>query len=162
MSDPEETQPPDDADLHSLALVAWKEARGEGPSGISAVMHVIRNRVGRRGFGRTLHDCIYGKDQFASMSVPSDHEFNLKPRSNDTLFAACLVGAESILAGEGDDITKGAVFYANLANIDKGGWFARVILGHPQNYPVTATIGRHTFFGQIDLPPAAAAKEQVA
>jgi spore germination cell wall hydrolase CwlJ-like protein len=162
MADPKnDTQPQNDDDMRSLALVAWKEARGEGPSGISAVMHVIVNRVGKRGFGRTLYDCIYGKNQFTSMSVPSDREFNLRPKDGDTLFAACLAEAESMLSGEGDDITNGAVYYANLENIDKGGWFERVILAHPEKYPPTVKTGRHTFF-TIAKPPQPAAKEKAA
>ena len=161
--DAQQNQIETDDDLRSLALVAWKEARGEGPSGISAVMHVIKNRIGRAGFGKTLHDCIYGKNQFSSMSVPGDPQFNLKPKANDTLYAACLAEAESILAGEGDDITKGAVYYANLANIEKGGWFERNVLANPEKYPVMARIGRHTFFGMVNPPNRPAiAKRKVA
>jgi spore germination cell wall hydrolase CwlJ-like protein len=133
-------------DLHSLALCAWKEARGEGPLGMDAVMHVINNRVGKPGFGKTLHDCIFGKNQFTSMSVPSDPEFNLMPISSDKSFDSALQDAADILSGKLTDMTHGAVFYANLKNIQQGGWFERNIVS---KYPITLVLGHHTFYGPM-------------
>jgi spore germination cell wall hydrolase CwlJ-like protein len=130
-------------DVHSLALCAWKEARGEHVDGCRAVMHVIRNRVGAPGFAHTLHDVIYGKNQFTSMSVPSDPEFNLEPSSGDGVFAECLAIAEGI---EGDpDLTNGARYYANVKNVTSG-WFFRAIIGDPAAHPIVAQVGHHTFY----------------
>lgn len=135
----------DDNDIHSLALVGWKEARGEGSVGIQAVMHVILNRVGTVGFAHTLHDVIYGKNQFTSMSVPSDPEFNLQPKPGDVLFAASVSLAKNILAGVDPDNTNGAHYYANLKTASSG-WFVNHIVDDPINHPQTAVIGHHTFF----------------
>jgi spore germination cell wall hydrolase CwlJ-like protein len=132
-------------DVKSLALVAWKEARGEGLEGCRAVMHVIRNRVGQAGFARTLHDCIYGKNQFTSMSVPSDPEFNLEAGDGDLIHAKCMTLAEKVLSSTDPDNTCGAHYYANLAHVSSG-WFAVHIVGNTTNHPVVAVIGRHTFF----------------
>jgi len=135
----------DKTDVDNLALVTWKEARGEGMEGCRAVMHVITNRVGHPGFAHTLHDVIYGKNQFTSMSVSSDPEFNLVPSPNDAIFIACHALALLVLAGSDEDVTKGAHYYANLKNTTSG-WFFRNIVNNPAEHPATATIGHHTFF----------------
>lgn len=135
----------DSTDVNNLALVTWKEARGEGPVGCRAVMHVIFNRVGTPGFAHTLHDVIYGKNQFTSMSVSSDPEFNLTPADNDVIYKACQNLAQSVLSGSDTDCTNGAHYYANLKNTTSG-WFFTHIVNDTVNHPVTATIGHHTFF----------------
>jgi spore germination cell wall hydrolase CwlJ-like protein len=138
-------------DIDNLALVTWKEARGEGPVGCSAVMNVILNRVGAPGFAHTIHDVIFGKNQFTSMSVSSDPEFNLAPESDDLIYKACLSMAKNFLTERissnlaASDITHGAYFYANLKTATSG-WFKNHIIDDTVNHPVTATIGHHTFF----------------
>jgi len=142
----------DDNDIHSLALVAWKEARGEGNDGCMAVMHICFNRVGHTGFAHTLHDVIYGKNQFTSMSVPSDPEFNLQPKDSDQVWDECKSYARMFLSEDGPiikldfiDPTHGAHYYANLHNCTSG-WFHDNILMNTQSHPITAQIGHHTFF----------------
>lgn len=135
----------DSTDVYNLALVTWKEARGEGIDGCRAVMHVIVNRVGTPGFAHTLHDVIYGKNQFTSMSVSSDPEFNLVPKAGDAIYAGCEHLAELVLAGNDTDITNGAHYYANLKNTTSG-WFFNHVVNDKVNHPVVATIGHHTFF----------------
>ena len=135
----------DTDDLNSLALVAWKEARGEGQEGMQAVMHVIVNRVGHPGFSSTIHNCIYGKNQFTSMSVPSDPEFSLEPGAMDSQYTYCVSIAPSVLGGTDVDVTNNAHYYADL-KYTTSGWFFDVIVGNPVNHPQVAVIGRHTFF----------------
>jgi N-acetylmuramoyl-L-alanine amidase len=134
----------DDNDKHSLALCAWKEARGQGLIGMRAVMCVIKNRVGKPGFAHTLHDVIYGKNQFTSMSVASDPEFNLEP--SGPVWPGAQLLASQVLDESLPDNTNGAHYYANLDTMDKGGWFERNILGQPGTHPLTATIGAHSFY----------------
>jgi spore germination cell wall hydrolase CwlJ-like protein len=43
---------------------------------MNAVAHVIFNRIGAPGFAGTLHEVIYGKNQFSSMSISTDPEYN--------------------------------------------------------------------------------------
>lgn len=149
----------DPNDIHSAALCAWKEARGEGVEGICGVLWVLKNRVGFPGFAHTLHDVIYGKNQFTSMSVPSDPEFNLEPKPGDMWEAAKglaenIFGSLELVDNEAgslvsqrreQDPTAGAHYYANLHNIDKGGWFERNIMKSP-DHPITTQILHHTFF----------------
>jgi N-acetylmuramoyl-L-alanine amidase len=133
----------DQNDIDSLSLVAWKEARGEGNEGMDAVMHVIINRVGHPGFAHTLHDVIYGKNQFTSMSVPTDPEFNLQPASDDPQYVFCVSLAPGI-QGETDP-TNGAHYYADL-KYTTSGWFFRNIVQNSTDHPQVAVIGRHTFW----------------
>ena len=135
----------DDNDVHSLALVSWREARGEGLSGIVAVMNAILNRVGFPGFAKTLHDVIFGRNQFTSMSVPSDPQFSLMPSANDALFAMCADNARQLLANREHDITNGAHYYCNPKTATSG-WFFRNIVCDPEAHPVTAEIGHHVFY----------------
>jgi len=135
----------DQEDINNLALVTWKEARGEGILGCRAVMHVIVNRVGTPGFARTLHDVIYGKNQFTSMSVSSDAEYTLMPAVDDVIYVACSSLANQVLNGLDPDNTSGAHYYANLKNTTSG-WFFNHIVNDHINHPVTAVIGHHTFF----------------
>lgn len=144
----------DDADIHSAALCAWKEARGEGTEGMAAVLHVLRNRVRDAkecGFRRDLHEVIYGKNQFTSMSVPSDPEFNLQPQDGDQSFAQALASSLAIFSDAKSDVelpdpTVGAHYYANLHVIPKDGWFYKHIVLDSTSHPVRAQIGKHTFF----------------
>jgi len=110
-----------------------------------AVMHVIANRVGVPGFAPTIHDVVYGKNQFTSMSVPTDPEFNLEPNDGDPQFAFCMSVVTSVLNGSDPDLTNGARWYDN-PKAATSGWFARVIVGDPANHPMVATIGQQQFF----------------
>lgn len=136
----------DAEDIHSAALCAWKEAREEGDEGMRAVLCVLKNRVGYPGFGDTLHKVIYSKNQFTSMSVPSDPEFNLEPVEGDEFFALAQLAAQEIFGDTPQpDITRGAHYYANL-HTEHSGWFYENIVLNSSTHPITAQIGKHTFF----------------
>ena len=130
-------------DLDLLCLVCWLEARGEGPLGMRAVAHVICNRVGYPGFSSTLNGVITGRNQFSSISVPTDPEYGLKPQPGDVQYAWLLQTCPQILSGEDADLTLGAHYYANEATMTSG-WYRRVIVDSGQ-HPVTAVIGKQTF-----------------
>lgn len=132
-------------DIEDLALCVWREARGEQQVGCRAVIHVIKNRVGTPGFAHTLHDVIFGRNQFSSMSISSDPEYTLVPKDTDTIYQECKQLAPLVLSGQDEDITKGAHYYANLKNTTSG-WFFRNIVNDSVGHPVTAVIGHHTFF----------------
>lgn len=138
-----------DHDLHSMALCMWKEARGEGMLGMRAVAHVIKNRVGAEGFPKTLHDVIYQKNAFTSMSVPADPEFNLIPPPGDVQFASCMTLAPLVLNESDIDLTDGARYYENAATATSG-WFGRVIAGPDglgtEEHPYTGQIGKQKFY----------------
>ena len=135
----------DQDDLNNLALVTWKEARGEGNDGMRAVMHVIINRVGTVGFPHTLHDVIFQKNAFTSMSVPTDPEFNLQPQEGDVQYAYCQNLAVQVLNGTDPDLTANSHYYADL-KYTTSGWFFRNIVQNPTQHPHKATIGRQDFY----------------
>ena len=56
----------DQLDLDNLALVAWKEARGDGNDAMLAIMHICLNRISYPGFPTALHEVIYQKNAFTS------------------------------------------------------------------------------------------------
>jgi spore germination cell wall hydrolase CwlJ-like protein len=139
----------DQDDLNNVILCVWKEARGDGYTGMHAVAHVIFNRVGAPGFGERLHDVIYGKNQFSSMSISTDPEYNLAaPVATDRqhpsyLDATNIVNA--IVAGTASDPTNGALYYANLKE-STSGWFFLHIVNDPANHPLRATVGHQVFY----------------
>lgn len=143
--------PYDDNDVLSLALCAWKEARGEGPDGMRAVMHVILHRAIHwyGNHAESVHTAVYAKNQFTSMSVPSDPEFNLAPKAGDPQYVYCEQIAPTILSETDQDLTHGALYYGDLKYCTSG-WFAANISGPDGKgtpaHPLVATIGRQAFF----------------
>lgn len=138
-------------DKQSLRLVAWKEARADGLAACNYVMHVCLNRVGKPGFASNLHDVIYGKNQFSSMSVLSDPEFNLDPEKSLGADLESWRDLQSVVDNieTDDDGTHGALFYQNPKTADSG-WFERNI-GGPDgqglpNHPLLLTYKHHAFY----------------
>jgi hypothetical protein len=131
-----------------LATTAWKEARGQikkfGVAAVLAVMHVIVNRMD--AWGQSIQHVILGPNQFTSMSVSSDPEFELLPADDDPIYQQCLTEASSILDGSDPDETEGACYYANLEHIPQDGWFWRHIVLDTTRHPLTKKIGDHSFF----------------
>jgi hypothetical protein len=136
-----------------LALVAWREARGEGRTpaekleSMRAVMHVIRNRVAA-GWGDWDH-VITRRNQFSAMSVPGDSQLVVWPDEDAPLFLAVLGLANAVYYGEDADPTGGALYYANIRHAGQpwfSEWFRRDILGNPEKHPETARIRNHAFF----------------
>lgn len=129
-------------DVEDLAYCAWQEARGEGISGCYLVMQVVYNRTFAKYFPHNIHDVIYQKDAF-SWTLPTDPEYGKRPLDNDPIYVACLADAPNILCGTNDDLTKGALYYAN-ESITGPGWYRTNIIENPE-HPVTLVYGRHTF-----------------
>lgn len=139
----------DQDDLNNAVLCVWKEARGDGDTAMNAVAHVIFHRKGAPGFGATLHDVIYGKNQFSSMSICTDPEYNLAaPTAFDReypSYAAAMSIVNAIAAGTASDPTNGALYYANLQECTSG-WFFNHIVNDPLNHPLRATVGHQAFY----------------
>jgi|SRR5579863_1507704 len=131
----------DQTDVQNMALCAWKESRGDGIGACYAQMHVVMNRVKAPDFPKTVHDVIYQKNAFTSMSVPTDPEYNLVPPADDAVWQACLTDAPNVLGGD-DDPTGGAVWYSNEKNVTSG-WYKDNI--ETAAHPITVVIGHHTF-----------------
>lgn len=145
----------DKDDIVNAALCSWKEAREDGSTGMHAVLHCLKNRVGFPGFADTLHGVIYGKNQFSSMSIPSDPEFNLEPVESNKddwiMWLAALQLANVVLNTDDADPTKHpetgqhAHYYEN-PKTGNSGWFNRVIVADNVNHPFTVQICHHKFY----------------
>jgi spore germination cell wall hydrolase CwlJ-like protein len=138
-------------DINSMALCIWKEARGDGQEGMQAVANVISNRAREwyQADNSPLHITVYAKNQFTSMSVPTDSEFNLVPHSGDPQYAYALSICEPIINQQMEDITKGSLYYAYLKEATSG-WFSRNISGvdgqGTPDHPLLAVIGHQNFY----------------
>lgn len=64
---------------------------------MNAVAHVIFNRIGAPGFAGTLHEVIYGKNQFSSVSISTDPEYNRAAPSVTDREYASYVAAKDIV-----------------------------------------------------------------
>jgi len=121
-----------------LALVIWREASGEGHTGMRAVAHVIRNRVMATHLPDQWEDVIVGKWQFSSITAPGDPTLVRWPKQPDTSFEDAMQIAEGTYTGVDPDITGGAVMYANLHVCSPKWDFGKL--------EQTCVIGAHTFW----------------
>lgn len=134
-------------DVESMALCAWKEARGEGDDGMRAVLCVIHNRSRKwyGGLNAGVVQVVMARNQFTSMSVPSDPEFHLKPHPGDKQYEFCLAEAQNVLDGFVKDVTNGALYYYNPKTATSG-WFVDHIVNDPDEHPMSAKIGKQEFY----------------
>jgi hypothetical protein len=140
-----------DNDISSMSLCIWREARGEGQNGMLAVANVIKNRANawETKVSSPLHNVIYQKDQFSSMSVSTDPEYTLMPKDGDPQYAYAISICVPVLTGQLPDNTNGALYYGYLAACTSG-WFSANISGPDgkgtEAHPLVATIGRQSFY----------------
>jgi spore germination cell wall hydrolase CwlJ-like protein len=142
-------------DYSDTALCLWREARGEGSQGMSAVACVIRNRVHHRN--STYSAEVYRAWQFTSMSVASDPEFHLMPPASDPTWAQAQAIARGVINGTTPDVTGGATLYWNPAGISSSKTFA-LTDGSVVKFPATwnpaavretTRIGHHIFLIEV-------------
>lgn len=135
----------DPDDLESGALCACKEARGDGRDACTAVIFIELNRAA--AWKKSIHDVVYGKNQFSSMSVPSDPEFNWEPETPADVAAMdmCRQIMRDAVNGQLQDPTNGALYYDNPKTA-KSPWFAKVIVNDPIAHPLRAVIGKQNFY----------------
>lgn len=121
-----------------LALVCWREARGEGREGMRAVAHVVANRV--KAWGKSWLDTITSHNQFSSMSVLGDSQTILWPAEKDLYDIWEFLDA--VYTGKDPDNTSGALYYANEAHVTSE-WYRTYIMS--PSHPITVVIGHQTF-----------------
>lgn len=126
-----------------LAVVIFREARGDGPVAEQAVAHVVLNRVAAYGqigpLANKVIKAITSKNQFSSISIVGDTQTAIWPQPADSCFGV----AEAAYVGSSPDPTNGAIFYANEANVTSK-WYTDNIINNPE-HPVLAVIGKQTF-----------------
>ena len=131
-------------DIELMARVMWLEARGEGPDGMRAVGHVMKNRAGFVGFPKTLRAVILQPNAFSCL-LSNDPEFGTEPKAGDPQHAFCAEIAPKILDGTDADPTNGAHFYINYATATSS-WFLHHIVADQTNHPLLTKIGRQNFY----------------
>lgn len=138
------------ADEFMLAIVLYREARGEGRTGMLAVGCVVRNRVDKR------HSTYYAECvkpwAFSSITAKGDSQLIVWPKESESEWQTAQLLAQGILSGAIQDITGGATLYWAPASIESGkkletplglvtfpaGWSLEAV-------KYAATIGNHVF-----------------
>lgn len=131
-----------DEQIDIMARTAWGEARGEGQSGMQAVLNVVMNRVKKGSwYGATPKEVCLKKYQFSCWldSDPNKAKL-LAVDESDKDFAKAKYLATLAYDGELTDITKGATNYVNLATLGNNvpDWVGKL--------EKSTTIGNHSFY----------------
>jgi spore germination cell wall hydrolase CwlJ-like protein len=104
------------SDVTLLALVLWREARGESRDAKVAVAHSIRNRVERPSWwGKTLLEVLFKKWQYSSVTDPNDPQRITWPSPLDASWWECMGIARDVLAGALPNPVPGADSYYDLS-----------------------------------------------
>lgn len=122
------------------ARTIYGEARGEGPAGMSAVAHVLLNRVKDGRWGSTLALVCMAPWQFSCWDASDpNRKVLLGLADDDQTLGYCVAALNAAEEGEADP-TKGATHYY-AASIVPPSWAATGTL--------TAKIGRHLFYKNV-------------
>lgn len=125
-------------DVAFLALVLWREARGEPTEGKIAVAHSIMNRVKRPSWwGHSVMTVVTKKWQYSSMTDPKDAQLVRWPTDSDREWLDCLSIAYDVYMGSLDNPAPGADSYF-ADSIPPPNW------ADPKKFVVK--IGHHSFY----------------
>ncbi len=106
------------ADYAFTSLALWREARGEGEDGMTAVACVIRNRVNKHG--STPMAQVVKPWAFSSITAKGDPELTLYPLDGDPQWLQAQQTAQQVLDGQTNDTTGGATLYIAPAGMAPG------------------------------------------
>lgn len=93
-----------DRELECMAKVVMHEAANQPRSGQLAVAQVIMNRVGQNSFGETVCEVVNQPGQFFRTA-------SYNPRRDSERWAMAVEVSRQAMAGHGDQVVPGAVFY---------------------------------------------------
>jgi len=95
-----------------LALLIWREARGEDEMAQTAVACCVRERVRHPGWwGDDWVSVCSLKYQFSSLGAPNDPQLIVWPQQFNKEFAVCLEIASGVIAGHIQHPAPGANSY---------------------------------------------------
>jgi spore germination cell wall hydrolase CwlJ-like protein len=125
-------------DVAFLALVLWREARGEPSEGKTAVAFSIMNRVRRPSWwGDTVLAVLFKKWQYSSVTDPKDSQLTKWPSDRDLQWQECLEIAHDVYMNMVANPAPGAdSYYAD--SIPPPKW------ADPKKFVVK--IGHHSFY----------------
>jgi spore germination cell wall hydrolase CwlJ-like protein len=101
---------------HSLACLTqaiYYEARSESSEGKLAVAQVVINRVGRRGFGRTVCDVVDQTSQGGGCQFSFRCDGSLRAPKDQSAWRSAQRIAETALAGTASAAVGSATYYHN-------------------------------------------------
>jgi len=108
-------------DLHKyseitfIALVIWREARGEPWQGKIGVGFSIMNRVRNpKWWGKSVMEVVFKKWQYSSMTDPNDRQLTIWPK-DDSVWQECLKAAYDVYNFISDNPVKGADSYHDIS-----------------------------------------------
>jgi len=82
-----------------LAIAIWREARGTGETGMTAVGYSIMERVEHpTWWGHTLAEVLAKKWQYSSLAAPGDPQLILWPVDEDVSWRLAMAVADAVLA----------------------------------------------------------------
>ncbi|MBO9380177.1 cell wall hydrolase [Sphingomonas histidinilytica] len=93
-----------DKQLECMAKVVLHEAANQSRSGQLAVAQLIMNRVGQDRFGETVCEVVNQPGQFFRTA-------SYNPRRDTDRWATAVEVSRQAMAGNGDQVVPGAVFY---------------------------------------------------
>jgi len=156
---------PSDEDVDYLARTMLREAGGEGERGMTAVGHVVRNRLQSGDYGDNVKSIVTAPKQFTPWN-PDLAGTKADPRLIDTEtpgYKTAAALARGVLNNELEDPTGGATHFANvktvLADRAKQGLGLQDWLSNMLKSPDVVQIGGHTF-GKADASRAMAYTDQ--
>ena len=132
-----------DSDRDLIARTVLSEAGNDGPEGMAAVAHVIKNRIDSGRYGKTASDVVLAPKQFEPWSLrrnDPNHPSRWSTKSDDYQQAAGLV--DSVFSGQHDDPTGGATHFFSPS---EQAALRRKPPDWAKGSPL-AQVGRHQFF----------------
>ena len=131
----------DNEQIDVMARTAWGEARGEGATGMQAVLNVIMNRTKKGSwYGATPAEVCHKKAQFSCWNLNDpNRERMLAVTESDANFRTAKSLAKSAYAGTLPDITNGATHYLNPAALSS-------LPSWTRSLTKTAQLGNHVFY----------------
>ena len=98
-----------------MALVIWREARGETEIGQTAVAWSILNRVAKPSWwGKTIMEVLFKRLQYSSMTDPRDKQLTVWP-VDDAVWKQCLQMAYDVIHGLSKNPVPGADSYYDIS-----------------------------------------------
>ncbi len=136
----------DPNDAMIMARTMWGENNNASPDEYSAIANVMRNRLqsGDQSYGGdTMSRIALAHNQFQAWNDPNAKNYPMKAPLRSPAFQSAYQIASSVLGGQSDDPTNGAVNYHATSMKTQPAW-AKGRQGQQ--------IGQHTFYGPNPAP----------
>lgn len=103
------------ADIAFLALLLWREARGESKECKTGVAYSVLNRTISPSWGDTVMSVGFQHLQYSSLTYKGDPQLTTWPKDNDPSWRQCLEIAQDVLEGDVSNPIDGADSYHDIS-----------------------------------------------